>query len=127
MCWGAESDSKGPGEVREGQGLTTESCHSLGELCDVEINRFGFCQKHSGCCDESGLNRASAGAGRPVGCCRLGWTWPSKLVKSGWLRDFGGETDKLTGELNVKWEEGEDDRGFWVSSLGDQIVSSQKT
>lgn len=35
--------------------------------------------------------------------------------------------DKFTAELNVKWSEEEDNKGSWVSSLWDHIVSPQKT
>lgn len=43
------------------------------------------------------------------------------------LRGFREKMDTFTAELNVKWAEEEDNKGSWVSSLWDHIVSPQKT
>lgn len=73
------------------------------------------------------MDRVSAGAGGLVGCCGLGWTGLGEVVANGRLRGFREKMDTFTAELNVKWAEEEDNKGSWVSSLWDHIVSPQKT
>ena len=59
--------------------------------------RFGVCQEQPGCYEGSGLDGVTAGAGRLVGRCGLGWTGLSKVVTGGQLSSFAAEMDKFTG------------------------------